>query len=425
MENKSNINPENMHNPAPEVPPVASGAPSDATPTSQNPLNVEIDNPAKNGMPNFKMNFDFDREYEDAEAPEEEEPPIRRGREKRTGCAGGAMFLIVIVCISLLLASVLWLGVSDVLGFGSGEETVVVTIPRDATIDDIATELRQAGLIKYEKLFKLYSSFSDSFEQIAPGTYELSLNFDYRAIVYGMSTRSGSRVATTVTIPEGFSLKQMFDMLEARGVCSADELWEVATNTEFDYKFLEGLPLGDSHRLEGFLFPDTYDFWLNDSAGRVIRKMLDNFDNRFKEEWYKTAEDMGYTVREIVIIASIIEREAGAPSDRAKIASVIYNRLTSSDLKRLEIDATIFYAIAETGESFSTTLDSPYNSYRHEGLPPGAISNPGIAAIKAALAPDSTNFYYYALSKAEDRHHEFFRTYEEQRAFVNSDQYGG
>jgi UPF0755 protein len=375
----------------------------------------------KKPEPKFDVNFDFEGEYNDVP----DDAPLHRRRSRRTGCLGGAMFLVVIVCVSLVLASVLWLAASDILGFGGADKLVIITVPRGFTVEEVTENLRDLGLIKYKSLFKLYSKYSHSEETIVPGTYELNLSYDYRAIVYGMSAKSGARVTTDVVFPEGYTMAQMFKKLDDAGVCSADDLWEVATNTEFDYKFLEGTEKGSRYRLEGFLFPDTYTFWYGDSASRVLRKMLDGFDNHFQAEWYTKAEELGYTPREIVIIASIIEREAGAESDRAKIASVIYNRLNSKDIKRLEIDATIYYAIAETDESFSTSVESPYNTYRNEGLTPGPISNPGVASIRAALNPEKTGFYYYALTKDADRHHAFFGTYEEQRKFVESDQYGG
>ena len=377
----------------------------------------------------FDVTFDFDREYRDVPDNEDEEDydaPIQRRRSRRTGCIGGAMFMLVIVCVSLVLAALLWLGATDLLGFGKGDASVVVTIPRTFTVDDVADILSEAGLIKYKGLFKFFVKLSDDFEEtVTPGTYEVSANYDYRALIKSMSRKSGSRMTTTVTIPEGYTLRQIFNRLEEEGVCPAEELWEAATNSDLSYDFLKDAKKGDRLRLEGFLFPDTYTFWYGESAPNVLQKMLDNFGNRFKTEWYEQAEQMGYTVREIVIIASIIEREAGSASDRPMIASVIYNRLNSENTRRLEIDATINYVIAGTDLPFSTSLDDPYNTYRNEGLPPGPIANPGVASIQAALNPNDTDFFFYALSKAEDRSHKFSKTYEEHVAFVESDEYGG
>lgn len=368
----------------------------------------------------FKVNFDFDREYNDVP----EEAPIRVRRERRTGCLGGTFFAIFVICISVILASLLWLAVTDVLGFDSDSGIVQITVPKDYTIDDIADLLYDNGLIKYKSLFKFYSGFSDAEEKISSGTYELNLSFDYRAIVDGMSSSRGTRVTVDVTFPEGFTMLQMFAKLEEEGVCGAEDLWAAASSAEFDYDFLADIPAkGDKHRFEGFLFPDTYTFYMGDTPSRVLTIMLKNFDNRFKEEYYTIVEESEYTLREIIIIASMIEREAGVDSDRKQISSVIYNRLKSDEYPRLEIDATIHYAIAETGEAFSTSLDSPYNTYRSEGLPPGPISNPGLKSIQAALEPDDTDFYFYALK--HDKSHKFSTTYEEHVAFVNSDEYGG
>ncbi|MDR0446802.1 MAG: endolytic transglycosylase MltG [Oscillospiraceae bacterium] len=369
----------------------------------------------------FNVNFDFDKEYEDVP----DDRPIRPRAEGRTGCLGGVMLTVFIICVSLVAASLLWLAATDLLGFGDTNDSVQVTIPRDFTIDEVAELLREGGLIKYKSIFKLYSKLSHSEDIIVPGTYILQMNYDYRALVQGMTPR-GKRAQIEIMLPEGATMAEMFAKLEENGVCAAEDLWEAAANTDFDYEFLKDLPLGDSKRLEGYLFPNTYIVYMGDSPTRVLSsKFLSDFNQKFKKEYYDRAAELGYSVHEIITIASMIEREAGADSDRKKIASVIYNRLKNPNMPRLEIDATIFYVIAETGEKFSTDINSPYNTYRVEGLPPGPISNPGAKSIEAALYPDNTKYYYYALSKREDRSHEFFETYEEHQAFVRSDQYGG
>ncbi|MDR1328148.1 MAG: endolytic transglycosylase MltG [Oscillospiraceae bacterium] len=369
----------------------------------------------------FNVSFDFDKEY--ADVPDDR--PLRVRRERRTGCLGGVMLTVFIICVSLVAASLLWLAATDVLGFGGSEDVVQITVPEGFTIAGVADILADSGLIKYKPVFKLYAGFSKSEEIIVPGTYLLQMNYDYLALVRGMTPRGGKRATIDLTFPEGYTMAEIFKKLEESGVCSPDELWDAAANHDFEYGFLAELPKGDRHRLEGYLFPDTYTFYIGDSATRALGKMLVNFETKFKAEYYEKAEALGYSARDILIIASLIEREAGAASDRRKIASVIYNRLKNPDMPRLEIDATIYYAIAETGEAFSTGVESPYNTYRAEGLPPGPIANPGAASIAAALDPESTQYYYYALSMDEDRHHEFFRTFEEQQAFVHSDEYGG
>ena len=366
----------------------------------------------------FKVNFDFDREYDDVP----KESIVHVNRKRRTGCLGSVLFSVFVVCISIILASLLWLATTDVLGLGSEEEEIQVTVPEDYTVESIAEMLQETNLIKYKSLFVFYSKFAHIEEKIVAGTYVLNTSFDYMALVKGMS-RTGARVTVDVLFPEGYTLYQIFNTLEENRVCSAEDMWEAAAKTPFDYEFLRDVPMGESHRLEGFLFPDTYTFYIGDTPSRVITIMLDNFNKRFKEEYYEKAELLGRSVRDVLIVASMIEREAGTDDDRPLIASVIYNRLASTEFPRLEIDATIRYVIAETGEAFSTSLSSPYNTYAHEGLPPGAISNPGLKSIEAALNPASTAYYFYALK--HDGSHKFSETFNEHVEFVNSAEYGG
>ena len=227
-----------------------------------------------------------------------------------------------------------------------------------------------------------------------------------------------------VAIPEGYTLIQIFDLLDEKGVCSKDDLWEAAANYDFEYDFLDRTTLGDKLRLEGYLFPDTYRFYLDDTPARVIEKFLSNFKNKFADEFAVRAEEMGYSTREILIIASLIEREAAYDAERDAIASVIHNRLESDDFPFINIDASIYYGMALNGDSrdaFSTEYDSPYNTYTHTGLPPGPICNPGLQSIRGALYPQETDYYYYALSV--DGGHRFFTYYNSFLEFLNSDEY--
>jgi UPF0755 protein len=370
----------------------------------------------------FDVTFDFDGEYRDVP----DNKPLRQRREKRTGCLGGVLYAVFIICVCLLLASLLWLAATDVLGLGSDNEQVQVTVPDDWTIDSVSDMLYKERLIKYKFLFKLYAEFSHADEKgkITPGTYLLNMNYDYRALVNGMSTHGGKKVEISVTLIEGYTEKQIFQLLDTNKVCSEADLWEAAANYDFKYDFLDNSTLGDKHRLEGFLFPDTYTFYVGDTPTRAISKMLDNFKNKFTADYIQKAKDLGYSVRDIVTIASMIEKESGDPKESDLIASVIYNRLKNSkSFPHLQIDATIYYAIAETGEEFSTDVDSPYNTYVVKGLPAGPISNPGINSIKAALNPASTKYYYYALNKTKT--HNFFKDDDSFNAFIKSDEYGG
>lgn len=357
-----------------------------------------------------------------AAEPDKGGNPVKFRKDRRIGILGGLLYFLFVIAVSGLLACLCWFAATDVLALGKPEEAVEITIPENYTVDEVAQILYENQVINYRGLFKFYDSFANISDTVAPGTYLLYTNYDYRAIVTGLSA-AGTRVSVKVTIPEGYTLKQTFELLEERGVCKAEKLWDCATNFDFDYDFLDDSTLGEKKRLEGYLFPDTYDFYLSEDPDDVIKKFLSNFNNRFDEDLRERAEEMGYTMDEIVIIASLIEEEAAGEEDRAMIASVIYNRLDSSNFPYLQFDSTINYVINETGEEFSTELDSPYNTYMYQGLPAGPISNPGMAAIKAALYPDDTNYYYYALDIYGE--HRFFTSYDGFLDFVNSSDYAG
>ena len=368
----------------------------------------------------FNVNFDFDNEYKDVP----ENRPLRFRREKRTGCIGGILYSAFVICISLILASLLWMAAVDVLGFGADNELVNITVRNDFDTNDITDMLYDAGLIKYKFLFSLYAGYSNAEKKITAGSYVLNKNFDYRALVQGMTARAGVRVETTVTIPEGYTLAQIFNLLEDYGVVSsADDLWEAAANYNFKFDFLDEETLGDRLRLEGFLFPETYNFYIDSKPEQAINKFLREFNRRFTDTYIERAEHLGLSVRDIVNIAAMIEREAGSDDERSRISAVIHNRLNSKDFPFLQIDATIHYAIAGTNQPFSVDLDHPYNTYTNKGLPPGPIANPGAESIRAALYPDQTKEYFYALNK--EGTHNFFRTNAQLQAFVNSPQYGG
>ena len=198
---------------------------------------------------------------------------------------------------------------------------------------------------------------------------------------------------------------------------------DMAANHDYAFSFLEDIPLGDPNRLEGYLFPDTYNFYMGEDPKYVINKMLVNFDSKVDDSMRQKIADKGYTIQELLTVASMIEKETDG-TDRTTIASVIYNRLNNpgaGTTGHLNIDATIQYVLPE-GEIVSEedyyTVESPYNTYLNKGLPPGPIANPGLESIMAALNPESTNYYYYALG--DDGVHHFFTSYSEHQAFLNS-----
>jgi len=347
------------------------------------------------------------------------------GRPKKTarktsGCFSAIIYFLFVIGASALLAGLGWLAADDVLSLTKDDITASIEITEQDSIRDIADKLKDAGIIRYPFLFRLYAAFSKAEKKIDPGSYEVSAIMDYRAIVSAMRDTSDYRTVVSVTIPEGFTLKQILQRLADNGVNTYEELADICENYDFEYSFLEGLPASEN-RLEGFMFPDTYNFYVNENPVSAINKFLANFNKKMTAELRQQIEESGYTMQQILTIASLIEKEAANDDERGEIASVIHNRLNSKNLKKLQIDASIQYILPERKEVLSiedTKIDNPYNTYMYEGLPPGPICNPGIKSIRAALNPDQTNYYYYALT--EEGHHEFARTAEEHQAIIDA-----
>lgn len=390
---------------------------------------------------------------EAAPAVPRRERPAHKGRPRRRKGAGllgiphliaAVIWLMVILAIGVSLGRIVWVCASDVLAFGRESKEVVVSIESSDDLETIAAKLQDAGLIRYPDLFLLYADLASIEEEgkITSGTFTLNTIYDYNALVKAMAPSSGSRaVVEDVLIPEGFSCRQIFALLEEKGVCKASELEAYAASGELsDYWFLEGVERGDKYCLEGFLFPDTYDFYENSSPRQALEKMLSGFEYRFTEEMRAQIDTLNaqladkmrangdseeyitshqFTIREVVTVASLIEKETSSNDESFNIASVIYNRLCSwgNNPRYLNIDATIIYAL--DGKTDLTaedmTVDSPYNTYRNAGLPPTAIANPGVASLTAALNPAETSYYYYVLDP-DAGSHIFSKTYEEHQA---------
>lgn len=372
--------------------------------------------------------------------------PVRQSREYRSGCLGGIMYFVFILCVSVVLACVAWMAASDMLALNKEEFTAKVTLPADiftsetvevvnedgeteyqrvthADIGYLSDTLKEAGLIEYQWLFELFCKVATADEKVDPGEYELSSHYDYRALIQNMRTNSASSVTVDVTFPEGFSMYQIFMKLEEEGVCSYEDLMESAANDTYNYSFLDGREPGDAASLEGYLFPDTYQFYVGMQASSAINKFLVNFYNRLSADMINQAANLNMSIGDIVKIASYIEKEAANDEERATIASVIYNRLSAG--MSLGIDATILYRYPEhegapTAEMLAE--DDPYNTRISVGLTPTPICSPGMASLLAALNPENTNYYYYALD-TETGTHRFFHSAEEHAAFVATQDY--
>lgn len=300
---------------------------------------------------------------------------------------------------------------------------IYVDIPRGSNVAAIAELLKEEGLVKNTFVFQMLSKINGYDGLYQSGTHIVSAELDYDQLMRVLTSKPESR---RVTLPEGYTYKQIVSALIKNNVISSKEEFDrAAAGGSYKYKFLEGLPSRENP-LEGYLFPDTYEFGMNASPEDVINLMLRNFNSKFEEEYYEQAKKLDMTVDEVIILASIVEREAKVEEERDLIAGVFYNRLKSKDqsLKKLQSCATIQYiflnkdgTVKERITEADTQINDPYNTYMIEGLPPGPISCPGEAAIMAALYPDTEEGYLYFVSKG-DGTHQFSKTFKEHQEAI-------
>lgn len=359
----------------------------------------------------------YDGEYRPRQAKGQPAPAPRRRKRRRRRRMSGLLKALIILLVALLIGFLAFRFMEKRMS--SEEEpvkltgqTVTVTIPEGATTRDIAHILKENKLIKNEFLFRLSSKmdgFDGTYQQ---GTYEIDTGFTKTQIMELLQTGVVME-QRKITIPEGYTVRQIAERAAEAEVCSAEEFISECNTGTFEYEFLQGLP-DREYRLEGYLFPSTYFLSDEMTAHDLINMMLAEFDRVYQK--YKSDIDAGaYSLDEIVTIASMVEKEIVLDEERPRAAGVIYNRLKQKGMT-LGIDATVLYAVGKTaGELTAEDLntDSPYNTRKIEGLPLGPISNPGEASIEAAVRPESHNYLYYVLEAQGKSNHVYCETYDE------------
>ena len=386
-------------------------------------------------MANFKRgdtaSWDAEQVRRSEQANRQQPQQTTRKKRKRRKRINPLLYILFVLVTSVILACVGWLLISDLCAFNKDYVETTVEVNADDDVSSVATKLQDAGLIEYKWFFRMFASVANAEEKIGMGTYTLNTEMDYRALIVGMRSNSGNMTAETVrvTIPEGYTVEQTIKLLAKNNVCSEADLLEAAKTYNFKYDFIDN-ESEELSRLEGYLFPDTYEFYIDCKASSALDKLISTFNSKLDEELLTQAKERGYDLAEIVIVASLIEKETDG-SDHEKIASDIYNRLDGPGDKggtygMLQVDAALLYALPEHEGAITNedkAVDSPYNLYKNAGLPPTAIANPGLESIQAALQPAETEYYYYALGK--DGQHRFFTNYTDHVNFVNSSEYVG
>ncbi len=325
-------------------------------------------------------------------------------------------FGLVLVFLLTVLGGFFYFYNQVYFGHGSEKAVVIFEIKKGEGNNEIISSLAQKKIIsgKIEIYYYLYINHLS--KQIMPGVYMLSGNLTIPEVAHIITNPEAQ--AVKITFPEGTTSRDMATILKKNNF-DGDGFLEIVKNIPANYRtryaFLADQKI-DS--LEGYLFPDTYFFKKDATAEAIIKKMLDNFEGRMTAQILSDIKDQNKSVKDIVIMSSIIEKEVQAASDMKIVASIFWNRILIG--MPLQSDATLSFALNDKNDSHSieqTKLDSPYNSYANKGLPPGPISNPGMNAILAAVYPQKTNYaYFLTAGTGVNKKVYYAKTYEEHLA---------
>lgn len=354
------------------------------------------------------------------EAPADEglavvEETIKKKKKKKkrsaTGCLKRIFYALFIMVVSGVLAYFLVVFLLDSMAINRDEKVVDFEIPAGENwgTERIASELETKGLIENAFCFRVFSKVTKSDGKWQVGVFTLSPDMGYSALIETLQTMT-PRETVTVTIPEGFTVEEIAALLEENSVCDSKSFFDAVIYGVYDYDFVNQIPTaedGEEHagriyRLEGYLFPDTYNFYVGSSGETVVKRMLDNFNNKLTEEIRTAIQDKGWTIDQAIIMASIVEGEAASKEDMEKVSKVLENRLApNSGYPKLELCSTRDYVRDILPSIAGVEVTSiAYNTYKREGLPVGAINNPGLQALMAALNPSTDeevqNCYFFA-----------------------------
>ena len=318
--------------------------------------------------------------------------------------------LTAIIFVVLLFLGWQMIFRNQCLPVNTGDKSrIELRIAPSSSATEVAQLLKEKNLIRSERAFLHYCRSNKLDAQLQAGLYSLSRSQSVQEISRQLA--AGETVQNNFTIPEGYTLKQIGQLLVAQKIVSQED-WQKALLDNYKYDFLPEQT--NEARLEGYLFPDTYKVTEDSTAHEIIDHMLSNFASHWDREFSELARTRGTDIRETIIIASLVEREVLVPTERKRIAGVIYNRLAIG--MPLQIDATILYSLGEHKETVSYAdlkVNSPYNTYLHTGLPIGPIACPGTASIQAALNPEKHDYYYY-VAQGNGSHY-FSKTYAEHQ----------
>lgn len=315
-------------------------------------------------------------------------------------------FVLILLVLIVTTGAVFYgqLGAAD----PDNNEDVFFVVENGSTVGRIALDLEREGLIKNANAFLLYARATGSTGKLKAGQYILKSSWNIPQV---MDILVKGRVATvSFTIPEGYHLRQIAEVLVTQGLTSEEQFWQAVKVGEYNYSFMKDLPKTE-RRLEGFLFPDTYII----PKGMTVENILDVMLKRFDQVYKKLPPNMsGLNMYEVVTLASIVEGESMLDEERPMVASVFLNRLNIG--MKLDSDATVQYLFEKRKTRVlykDLEIDSPYNTYRNKGLPPGPIGSPGEASLRAVHEPAKSKYLYFVARKDNSGEHVFASTLQE------------
>ena len=352
----------------------------------------------------------------------------KKRKAKKNGCLFKLVWLVMVLLVSVVLAQYIMVGVNDMLAInrqqaGSEELTVSVNIPSYSSLDDVAKILADAHVINKPDFFKLYTKLTTKETDedgdgkkdpitFSKGEYQMRTDMDYEAILNYIWSESNRTDIVKIMFPEGMNVRECAEKLEEANICKADDFLKVCNSDEFDdsFDFLKNMTNREEryYKLEGYLFPDTYEFYEDSDPAQVARRMLNRFEEvmhtKVKMPGYvekmspmDVAEEKGISLSNLIIVASMAQSEGADAEDMKGVASVFYNRLNpelNEGVTQLNSDPTVYYPYRSREEA-PEGFESRYDTYNIVGLPAGPICNPGAEGLTAALFPDNHGYLYF------------------------------
>lgn len=315
----------------------------------------------------------------------------------------GIKKITIIVILSTLVFMILKVRNDIKNPFVTKNKNIVVNVTKGKSLFNVIEDLSNKGFIRSKNIFKLYVKIKKLNSNIKPGEYNIDSNIAIDEFIQMLNIGTSSKSSIKVTIPEGYNIDNIAALLEKNDVISKKEFLKSCIN----YKMPEYIKVNtkSKYSLEGYLFPDTYRFTKGINGNRIIDEMLKQFKIIIKDIEKKDNKKID-NIQRVITSASLIEKEARSEEDRGKISSVFNNRLKKG--MKLQIDATVLYALGDHKKKLyikDLKVNSPYNTYKIKGFPPGPICNPGRPSIEAALNPDKTDYIFYVLESNMKEHY--------------------